>query len=85
MFIFLTCLSQPVGGALIHALRQGLGSRFTPELEAAWIVVYSVVADTMSPLLLAGGLTTEQKNLIKGSWRTVAPEKAKCGAVMFAK
>eukprot|EP00057_Strongylocentrotus_purpuratus_P001468 XP_001199205.2 PREDICTED: uncharacterized protein LOC763287 isoform X1 [Strongylocentrotus purpuratus] len=76
---------KPVGGALIHALRQGLGSRFTPELEAAWTAVYSVVADTMSPLLPAGGLTTEQKNLIKGSWRSVAPEKAKCGAVMFAK
>ncbi|XP_041469276.1 uncharacterized protein LOC121419053 isoform X3 [Lytechinus variegatus] len=76
---------MPVGEALIHALRVGLGSRFTSELEAAWSAVFSVIAETMSLLLPAGGLTTEQKNLIKGSWRIVAPEKAKCGAVLFAK
>ncbi|XP_054758842.2 uncharacterized protein LOC129264905 [Lytechinus pictus] len=76
---------KPVGESLIHALRVGLGSRFTSELEAAWSIVFSVIAETMAPLLPAGGLTTEQKNLIKGSWRIVAPEKAKCGAILFAK
>lgn len=37
----------PVGNALLYALKQGLGSEFTPELRQAWIDVYRVVANTM--------------------------------------
>ena len=36
-----------VGAQLIATLRMGLGKEFTPEVESAWIQVYSVVADTM--------------------------------------
>lgn len=36
-----------VGGALVQTLRQGLGEAFTPEVEAAWVALYGVVADTM--------------------------------------
>lgn len=37
----------PVGNALLYALKQGLGSDFTSETRAAWIAVYTVIADTM--------------------------------------
>ena len=37
----------PVGNALLYALKQGLGSDFTPETRSAWIAVYQVIADTM--------------------------------------
>lgn len=36
-----------VGGALIQTLRQGLGEAFTPEVEAAWVALYGIVAETM--------------------------------------
>jgi hemoglobin-like flavoprotein len=36
-----------VGVALLETLRQGLGVAFTPEVEAAWVDVYGVVAGTM--------------------------------------
>lgn len=36
-----------VGAALLWTLREGLGSGFTPEVEAAWTQVYGVVADVM--------------------------------------
>jgi hemoglobin-like flavoprotein len=36
-----------VGTALLKTLRQGLGVAFTPEVEAAWVDVYGVVAGTM--------------------------------------
>ncbi len=36
-----------VGAALLWTLEQGLGAAFTPEVRAAWIVLYEVVATTM--------------------------------------
>ena len=36
-----------VGAQLIATLRMGLGKDFTPEVESAWIQVYTVVANTM--------------------------------------
>jgi hemoglobin-like flavoprotein len=36
-----------VGDALIWTLATGLGEDFTPETKDAWVVVYTVLADTM--------------------------------------
>ena len=36
-----------VAEALLWALEQGLGDRFTPEVRDAWAVTYTVLADTM--------------------------------------
>jgi hemoglobin-like flavoprotein len=36
-----------VGSALIWTLEQGLGEAFTPETRAAWVEVYTVLANTM--------------------------------------
>jgi hemoglobin-like flavoprotein len=36
-----------VGTALIWTLEQGLGDDFTPEVQAAWVDVYTLLADTM--------------------------------------
>ena len=36
-----------VGEALLWTLGQGLGDGFTPAVKEAWIVVYTVLADTM--------------------------------------
>ena len=36
-----------VGTALLWTLKQGLDSKFTPEVEEAWTVVYTLLADTM--------------------------------------
>jgi len=36
-----------VGAALLWTLEQGLGPKFTPEVKAAWVVIYSVLAQTM--------------------------------------
>jgi hemoglobin-like flavoprotein len=36
-----------VGGALLLTLEQGLGDAFTPDVKAAWTVVYGVMAKTM--------------------------------------
>ncbi|WP_455196392.1 globin family protein [Kaarinaea lacus] len=36
-----------VGAALLWTLKQGLDSSFTPEVEEAWTVVYTLLADTM--------------------------------------
>jgi len=38
---------ETVGRALIWTLRKGLGDDFTPELEAAWVEVYSTLAGAM--------------------------------------
>jgi hemoglobin-like flavoprotein len=38
---------QTVGGALLLTLERGLGSAFTPAVQAAWTTVYTVVATTM--------------------------------------
>ncbi len=37
----------PVGGALIEALRQALGARFTREVEAAWGAAYGLLSGAM--------------------------------------
>ena len=36
-----------VGTALIWTLEQGLGDAFTPEVKAAWVAVYTLLANTM--------------------------------------
>ena len=36
-----------VGEALLWTLGQGLGDKFTPEVEAAWAQTYTVLADVM--------------------------------------
>jgi hemoglobin-like flavoprotein len=36
-----------VAGALLWTLGQGLGDGFTPEVEAAWVAAYTVLATTM--------------------------------------
>jgi nitric oxide dioxygenase len=36
-----------VATALLWTLGQGLGDGFTPEIEAAWVVAYAVLATTM--------------------------------------
>ncbi len=38
---------QTVGAALLWTLAQGLGDQFTPEVEAAWTAVYTLLANTM--------------------------------------
>ncbi len=37
----------PVGMALLHTLKTGLGDKYTPELETAWVETYQLVADVM--------------------------------------
>ncbi len=36
-----------VGAALLWTLEQGLGEAFTPEVKAAWVTVYTLLANTM--------------------------------------
>ena len=36
-----------VGAALLWTLEQGLGEAFTPEVKAAWVAVYTILANTM--------------------------------------
>jgi hemoglobin-like flavoprotein len=36
-----------VGEALIWTLQQGLGDMFTPDVQEAWVAVYTLLADTM--------------------------------------
>ena len=36
-----------VGAALLWTLHQGLGERFSPEVQAAWTSAYTLLADTM--------------------------------------
>ena len=36
-----------VGEALLWTLEQGLGEDFTPEVKDAWVVVYTLLANTM--------------------------------------
>lgn len=39
---------KPVGEALIWTLDKGLGEAFTPAVKAAWLEVYTTLADTMN-------------------------------------
>jgi methyl-accepting chemotaxis protein-1 (serine sensor receptor) len=43
-----------VGQALIWTLEKGLGGAFTAEVRAAWIAVYTLIADTMKAAAAAG-------------------------------
>ena len=36
-----------VGAALLWTLEQGLGEGFTPEVQEAWTLTYTILADTM--------------------------------------
>jgi hemoglobin-like flavoprotein len=36
-----------VGNALLRTLKKGLGSDFTPEVRAAWVGAYQILADVM--------------------------------------
>ena len=38
---------ETVGAALLWTLEKGLGQAFTPEVKAAWITVYGLLAGTM--------------------------------------
>jgi hemoglobin-like flavoprotein len=38
---------ETVGAALLWTLEQGLGKAFTPEVKAAWVAVYTLLATTM--------------------------------------
>lgn len=38
---------ETVGSALLWTLEKGLGEAFTPEVKAAWIAVYTLLATTM--------------------------------------
>ena len=43
-----------VAAALLDALQRGLGDAFTPQVKAAWIVVYGVLAGTMKAAAMPG-------------------------------
>jgi hemoglobin-like flavoprotein len=75
-----------VAAALIWTLGQGLQGAFTPEVEAAWTKVYTIVADTMKaaaakgPAASApkaakaeGPITAQQVKLVQGSFAKVEP------------
>lgn len=36
-----------VGQALLWTLEQGLGARFTPDVKAAWVSAYAMIASSM--------------------------------------
>ncbi|MBE0470461.1 MAG: hemin receptor [Methyloprofundus sp.] len=38
---------ETVGAALLSVLEQGLGDNFTEEVKEAWVIAYSLIADTM--------------------------------------
>ncbi len=40
--------TQPVGQGLIYALSVVCGEKFTPEAQAAWVALYSVVQHYMT-------------------------------------
>jgi nitric oxide dioxygenase len=43
-----------VGNALLRTLKKGLGEDFTPEVRAAWIAAYQVLADVMRAAAYGG-------------------------------
>jgi len=51
-----------VAVALIWTLEQGLGAAFTPEVKGAWIMVYTLLANTMQEAA-AEALSVEQPML----------------------
>jgi hemoglobin-like flavoprotein len=51
-----------VGAALLWTLEQGLGERFTPEVQAAWTSAYTLLANTMRAA--AAGAEAQQEALV---------------------
>lgn len=51
---------ETVGTALLWALGKGLGSEFTPEMQAAWAKVYWLLADEMKAGARDGNARQEQ-------------------------
>jgi len=75
-----------VAAALIWTVGQGLQDAFTPEVEAAWTKVYTIVADTMEAAAAKapaastpkaakadGPITAQQIKLVQGSFAKVEP------------
>jgi nitric oxide dioxygenase len=52
----------PVGNALLFALHTGLGNDFSPSLKAAWIEVYTTIANVMRKHAYPGFDPTSYKN-----------------------
>ncbi|MBI1246709.1 hemin receptor [bacterium] len=48
---------EPVGAALLWTLGKGLGDKFTPEVEEAWTVTYTTLADVMKEAAAKGAAT----------------------------
>ena len=48
-----------VGTALLWTLQQGLGERFTPEVQEAWTTAYTLLADTMQAAAAAADARQE--------------------------
>jgi hemoglobin-like flavoprotein len=63
-----------VGEALLWTLGQGLGSAWTPEVEAAWLAAYSAVSDAMrTGTLRTGALDAGEPMLDPDSWMPPEP------------
>ena len=66
-----------VGEALIWTLKTGLGDAFTKDVEEAWVLTYTTLADIMKEA--AKGVTEEtpishkHKLLVMNSWKQVVP------------
>jgi hemoglobin-like flavoprotein len=45
---------ETVGSALLWTLEQGLGPAFTPEVRAAWVSTYGLLASTMQAAAASG-------------------------------
>jgi hemoglobin-like flavoprotein len=56
----------PVGAALLWTLEQGLGSRFTTDVKAAWSEAYTSLAGAMQGATTAGNETACKSSLISG-------------------
>jgi hemoglobin-like flavoprotein len=48
-----------VGAALLWTLEEGLGERFTPEVQAAWTSAYTLLANTMRAAAAAAAAQQE--------------------------
>ncbi len=89
-----------VAAALIWTLGQGLQDAFTPEVEAAWTKVYTLLADTMKaaaatapakPKPAANAmqpkspLSARQKELVQKSFAKVEPIAEKAAELFYGK
>jgi hemoglobin-like flavoprotein len=68
-----------VAEALLWTLGQGLGDEFTPDVESAWVAVYTVLAETMVaaaealPQADEGPVSQNDIALVQDSFAKVAP------------